>query len=211
MVFSSDKENDAFMASDEVEPAWANAYKLARHGAEKADIWRYAVIHKYGGVYMDSDMTAQKPLWTIIDKKADFAQQFLKKGTGREGTQFVLMYTPKHPIMKAVLDIIGEKFQSGVGNVPTNKVTGPGALAQAFAATNAFGLVMCKDQVHVCGDVNYTETSEFGKGQFFVGSNSAKHTNDLDTGARWHMADPCAKAESRSEGLFTPWENMHHF
>jgi mannosyltransferase OCH1-like enzyme len=35
-------------------------------GASKADIWRYAMLHVYGGVYIDSDSQLKKPLSTII-------------------------------------------------------------------------------------------------------------------------------------------------
>jgi mannosyltransferase OCH1-like enzyme len=35
-------------------------------GASKADIWRYAMLHVYGGVYIDSDSQLKKPLSTVI-------------------------------------------------------------------------------------------------------------------------------------------------
>jgi hypothetical protein len=35
-------------------------------GASKADIWRYAMLYVYGGVYIDSDSQLKKPLSTVI-------------------------------------------------------------------------------------------------------------------------------------------------
>jgi mannosyltransferase OCH1-like enzyme len=36
------------------------------HPVQKADIFRYLVIHKYGGVYADLDTTCEKPLKKIL-------------------------------------------------------------------------------------------------------------------------------------------------
>lgn len=193
-VVSDDETSKKFMNSEEVKPSWTKAYNSARNGAEKADIWRYAVMYKYGGVYMDTDMTAQKPLGEIIDGTADFAQQLLKKKKGREGTQFVLMYAPEHPIMEAVLDQIAAKFSKELPRGMTNMVTGPGALSQAMAATGAIGMQMCKDGYHLCGEPTQPAAEKnMGKAQFFLGA------RDLDCGQPWHKVDGCALTEQRSK------------
>lgn len=193
-VASDDETSKKFMNSEEVKPSWTKAYNSARNGAEKADIWRYAVMYKYGGVYMDTDMTAQKPLGEIIDGTADFAQQLLKKKKGREATQFVLMYAPKHPIMEAVLDQIAAKFSNEPPRGRTNGVTGPGAMSQAMEATGAIGMQMCKDGYHLCGEPTQPAAEKnMGKAQFFLGG------RDLDCGQQWHKADGCAIMEARSK------------
>jgi len=202
-VASDDETSKKFMNSEEVKPSWTKAYNSARNGAEKADIWRYAVMYKYGGVYMDTDMTAQKPLGEIIDGTADFAQQLLKKKHGREGTQFVLMYAPKHPIMEAVLDQIAAQFSNEVPpSGRTNLVTGPGALSAAIAATGAIGMQMCKDGYHICGyPTQPAAEKNMGKAQFFLGA------RDLDCGRKWHKADGCAIMEYRSK-MSQSWESQ---
>jgi len=200
-VASDDETSEKFMNSKEVKPSWTQAYNSARNGAEKADIWRYAVMYKYGGVYMDTDMTAQKPLGEIIDGTADFAQQLLKKKHGREATQFVLMYAPKHPIMEAVLDQIAAQFSNGAPSGRTNGVTGPGALARAIAGTEAIGMQTCKDGYHLCGEATQPAAEKnMGKAQFFQGG------RDLDCGQKWHKADGCAIMEYRSK-TSQSWES----
>jgi hypothetical protein len=201
-IVSNDTQSREFMNSDEVKESWSRAYNMSRNGAERADIWRYAVMYKYGGVYMDADMTAQKPLRKIIEQDADMAQQFLRKPKGRESTQFVLMYTPKHPIMEAVLDQIAFKFLSGQIGGLTNHLTGPGALSAAFATTHEFGAEMCKDDYHICGEMKQPTDPSYGKVQYFLGHYAKGR--DLDCGKRWHKVDSCALMEARSK--FKPWE-----
>jgi mannosyltransferase OCH1-like enzyme len=35
-------------------------------GAAKADIWRLAVVWRYGGVYVDSDVVALRPFREVL-------------------------------------------------------------------------------------------------------------------------------------------------
>eukprot|EP00746_Dinoflagellata_sp_MGD_P015838 gnl/MRDRNA2_/MRDRNA2_135419_c0_seq1.p2 gnl/MRDRNA2_/MRDRNA2_135419_c0~~gnl/MRDRNA2_/MRDRNA2_135419_c0_seq1.p2 ORF type:complete len:187 (+),score=45.92 gnl/MRDRNA2_/MRDRNA2_135419_c0_seq1:847-1407(+) len=165
-------------------------------------------MYKYGGVYMDTDMTAQKPLGKIVDGTADFAQQLMDKSSkrnqhrGKEATQFVLMYTPEHPIMEAVLDQVAAKFSKEPPSLRTNEVTGPGALAEAIAATGAIGMQMCKDGYHLCDEATQPAAEKnMGKAQFFLGA------RDLDCGQQWHKADGCAIIEYRSK-TSQSWESQ---
>ena len=43
------------------------AFEKVRPMAYKVDLWRYALLWKYGGVYMDHEVLLQKPLLDIID------------------------------------------------------------------------------------------------------------------------------------------------
>ena len=46
---------------------WAyNNINPTNGGAAKADIWRYAVLYKYGGVYIDADSFLSKPLDSFV-------------------------------------------------------------------------------------------------------------------------------------------------
>jgi len=192
-VASNDDASDKFMASNEVKASWAAAYKTARNGAEKADMWRYAVMYKYGGVYMDSDMKASKPLRDIIiDSSADVVQQLTPKNHGqRELSQFCLLFAPGNKLMEAALDnIVARMALPSAKNEPTINLTGPGALARVFSEHPEFGLKPCKN--HVCGQAKDTESSgKFGKVMFLSGG------RDLNTGTKWHKADVCALAETR--------------
>ena len=50
-------------------------------GAAKADIWRLAVIWRYGGVYVDSDVVALRPFREVLDNsRPDFSKMFDASG-----------------------------------------------------------------------------------------------------------------------------------
>jgi len=205
-VFSDDSQSDAFMASKEVAPEHGAIYKKARNGAEKADIWRYAAMYKYGGVYMDSDMTSMKPLHEIIDSKADVVQAATMKGNGkdnrREPSQFALFFAPQHKVMKDALDGIAKEMALPAWTTSlTIRLTGPGALSRIYLNHAEFGVTACKGDHpnHMCGKPTPTETGEFGKVVFLDGA------RDFNTGVRWHKVDTCALSEGRSNNVLTRW------
>ena len=41
-------------------------------GAARADLWRYCVIHKFGGIYLDLDASIEKPLDSWIGDTDSF-------------------------------------------------------------------------------------------------------------------------------------------
>jgi mannosyltransferase OCH1-like enzyme len=100
-------------------------------GAARADFWRYCILFKYGGIYLDIDSTCVTPLRNIIsgDDSAVLSQEknlvdawradlsilnesaFLAKPPttllerpGNVFLQWFLIFTPKHPLLEAVID-----------------------------------------------------------------------------------------------------------
>jgi len=202
-VVSGDEMSLAFMHSKEVKPEWTEAYDKARNGAERADIWRYAVMYVYGGVYMDSDMTAVAPYKTFVDTKADIVQQCTEKGSANSGrfetSQFALFMSPGSKLISSLLDKIAEKFKVGLGLPLTIRLTGPGALSQEYVAYNTCGMKSCGSaSAKVCGvTVDSCEDPELGKVVLLY------KVRDFNTGKVWHKSDVCALAETRSK--FTHW------
>jgi mannosyltransferase OCH1-like enzyme len=52
-------------------PEYLQAFNKTVHGASKADLWRYLVMFKYGGVYADIDCICLNPLRARIDPEAE--------------------------------------------------------------------------------------------------------------------------------------------
>lgn len=52
--------------SNEFQESTLKLINLSTKGAQKADIMRYYIIEKYGGVYMDADMTPNRSLESLI-------------------------------------------------------------------------------------------------------------------------------------------------
>lgn len=106
-------------------------YQQVVPGAVQADLWRLAVIYRYGGVYFDTDSQSKVPLRSIIWQNASVVS-----GIGSLGDfhQWALIYRQRHPIVKAALKTALRRLKdlharkSG-GNMVS--VTGPGALHTA--------------------------------------------------------------------------------
>lgn len=58
--------------SENYDPAYAKAYELLKHKAMKGDLWRYSIVNKLGGIYMDIDTVCRKPISEVIDYDSNF-------------------------------------------------------------------------------------------------------------------------------------------
>ena len=76
-------------------PGYLEGYKKLKYGASKADLWRYLIIYKYGGVYADIDCKCITPLNQWVDPNAAYVTQL---GTNKDICQWLIMSVPKNPI-----------------------------------------------------------------------------------------------------------------
>ena len=76
-------------------PDYLEGYKKIKYGASKADLWRYLVIYKYGGVYADIDCKCINPLRQWIDPEAAYVTQL---GTNNDICQWLIISVPQNPI-----------------------------------------------------------------------------------------------------------------
>lgn len=106
-------------------------YQQVVPGAVQADLWRLAIVYRYGGVYFDTDSQSKTPLRNIIWPNASVVS-----GIGSLGDfhQWALIYRQRHPIVKTALRIALQ----GLKDLRNKKsggdmvvVTGPGALHAA--------------------------------------------------------------------------------
>lgn len=58
----------------------AQAFSKINLGVIKADFWRYAVLYKYGGVYIDLDASFKQPLSSIIQPEDDYLTGIGQRG-----------------------------------------------------------------------------------------------------------------------------------
>ena len=67
-IITDDSENKKFIMKY-YGKKYRDAYNKLENGAHKADLWRYLVLYKYGGIYMDIKTELLKSLDDIfIDK-----------------------------------------------------------------------------------------------------------------------------------------------
>jgi len=98
------------------------AFNMLNVGAAKADLWRYLILYKNGGIYLDIDSEIYSRLDNLI-KKEDYAI-ISREGNYGLFVQWCLMFSPNHPILKICID----KCIDNILNKKTNNVlhlTGP--------------------------------------------------------------------------------------
>ena len=106
-----------------------DAYKKLNVGAAKADLWRYLILYKNGGVYLDMDAT----IYGSLDKLIEPDDTALVSREGNKGyfLQWMLIFEKKHPILKETID----QCVHNINYPQTNDVvflTGPGVYTDAI-------------------------------------------------------------------------------
>lgn len=76
-------------------PDFLSGWQKLKHGASKADLWRYLVMFKYGGVYADLDCFCRAPLREWIRPEAAYVTQL---GVNKDLCQWLLISVPGNPI-----------------------------------------------------------------------------------------------------------------
>ena len=76
-------------------PDYLQAFGRLTHGASRADLWRYLVIYKYGGVYADLDCICLNSLKEWIDPDAAYVTQL---GVNKDVCQWLIISVPANPI-----------------------------------------------------------------------------------------------------------------
>lgn len=125
------------------------------YGAARADLFRYLLIYKKGGVYIDIKSTFVRPIDDVIKPDDAFilAQWRNSPGephagfgltpdlstiAGGEFQQWHLIASPGHPFLRAVIDYVLHGIQtyrvrrSGVGRYGILRLTGPVAYTLAL-------------------------------------------------------------------------------
>jgi mannosyltransferase OCH1-like enzyme len=125
-----------------------------RYGAARADLFRYLLIYKVGGVYLDIKSSATRPLDSVLKADDRFLLSVWEKGSGdydgwgqhyelREfgGSEFQQWYiasAPGHPFLRSVIENVLMNIDTyipsihGTGKPGVLRVTGPIAYSLAI-------------------------------------------------------------------------------
>jgi len=106
---------------------YVDAFNKIKPGAFKADFWRYAVLAREGGVYIDLDIVLEKPLREIINPDTEL--YIIKdKGWWSNGIyQAFLACVPGQPVLVKTLQqcLYNLKTESMGNYISTMSITGP--------------------------------------------------------------------------------------
>lgn len=124
---SDDNDMDMFIKQNFNDTIYS-AFKMLKVGAAKADLWRYLILFKNGGVYLDVDSMIYGVLDNLItDNSAIISRE---KNYGKF-VQWCLIYPSNHPLLKLCID----KCVFNILNKTTNDIlelTGPVVYSQAI-------------------------------------------------------------------------------
>ena len=129
-----------------------NAYMSINdvYGAMKADFFRYCVLYKIGGIYIDIKSIFKYPIFNLINKNdiciLDYpriSKERWRKYTSATFEQWLLIFAPGHPYLLSMINLmvhyINIKYEPSIKYISylTTKekilnVTGPDAFAKAI-------------------------------------------------------------------------------
>ena len=85
-----------------------NIYTLLPLNIMRADLWRIAVIHEYGGYYADLDIICKKPIHEFIDRNIDAVFMVERDNI----SNYFFGAKEKHPVLKITLDKMIEEAKN---------------------------------------------------------------------------------------------------
>jgi mannosyltransferase OCH1-like enzyme len=81
-------------------PDFLNVYKSYKHNIQRCDAFRYLVLYKYGGIYLDMDIICKKKLDIFLKYNCVLT----KSSNINSYTNMFFMIVPKHPFIKFCID-----------------------------------------------------------------------------------------------------------
>lgn len=126
--FYDDPRIEAFFKA-EFDATVYRAYKRIDIGAAKADFFRYAVLYKYGGVYLDIDGYTLRNLDDMI--RPDDAAIITQERNPGIFAQYALVFEQSHPILKLCIDKILDNIEHDRYASDIHKLTGPSVFTDA--------------------------------------------------------------------------------
>lgn len=166
-----DDDIDKFL-QEEFPPQYFEAYKRLTIGAAKADFFRYAILYKKGGVYLDIDSSMSKPLKALI--KPDDVAILSRERHPQFFVQWALIYEKGHPFLAKVLEHIVDNIENHRYPNDIHKTTGPTAYTKGIEASlreNPETLYRVFDGIEFRGYLKF----KYKLGKFFLYSSKAEH------------------------------------
>lgn len=148
-IFYDDDDCDNFIKTKFDERIY-NAYKNINnvYGAMKADFFRYCVLYKTGGIYLDIKSVINYPIFKLIKKNdsciLDIPRNDKEPYRANSPTyeQWLLMFSPYHPylleMINTMVKYIEDKYIPKLNNYNLNTkqkilhITGPDAFTKAI-------------------------------------------------------------------------------
>ena len=106
-----------------------DAYQILNILVAKVDFWRYLMLYKCGGVYLDMDSSVDKPLDDLIKPEDDAI--ITAESIQPLFVQWALIFNKNHPILKKVIEMIVTNIETNAYPNDIHKMTGPTVFTKA--------------------------------------------------------------------------------
>jgi mannosyltransferase OCH1-like enzyme len=106
-ILWTDEKMDRFVST--YYPHFYKIYKSYKYHIQRCDAFRYLVLYKYGGIYLDMDITCKEKLDTFLDYDLVLSRSSNIKKTF---TNSFFMVKPKHDFFKYCIDNLYEHVNS---------------------------------------------------------------------------------------------------
>lgn len=100
-----------------------DCYKQLNIITAKVDFWRYLILYKNGGIYIDIDSTFLKPLDELV--QGQMAVITREPNPPYEYVQWALFFCKNHPILEKTINNIVYNITNRVFTNNVSKMTGP--------------------------------------------------------------------------------------
>ncbi|MFP5079120.1 glycosyltransferase family 32 protein [Pedobacter sp. JCM 36344] len=130
--FYDDERIEHFIA-EEYDQETLKLYRRLNIGAAKADFFRYAVLYKKGGIYLDIDSGISGLLRNFIN--SDDVAIITREGDPNLFAQWALIFAPSHPFLKKTMEIIKDNIVTNKYPNDVHKMTGPSVYTEGINAS----------------------------------------------------------------------------
>jgi mannosyltransferase OCH1-like enzyme len=118
------------------------AFDSFKPGAYKSDLWRYCILYKLGGVYLDIKFKSVVPLAPIIEKNPEILVRDLSLSLSFEMNSKVyngfMVSPPNNPIFKETIEDIVRSSRLKLYKTGYLDITGPGCLLRVIEKNRGY-------------------------------------------------------------------------
>ncbi|WP_312300867.1 glycosyltransferase [Chryseobacterium sp.] len=175
--FYDDNDIEKFI-TEEFPPRYIKNYHKLTIGAARADFFRYAILYKKGGIYLDIDSTITRPLSQLI-KESDQAV-ISRERHDNLYVQWGLIFAKGHPFLKKVLELMLDNIENHRYPNDVHATTGPTVFSEGI-----------RQALQEDPDISYTLFDgiefrgylqfKYKLGKFFLYKNRSQHWKKLQT------------------------------
>lgn len=106
-ILWTDKTMENFVK--EYYPEFYKYYKSYKYNIQRCDAFRYLILYRYGGIYLDMDIVCKKNLEELLNNEFVVARS---SNFENSYTNSFFMIIPKHPFFKYCIDNLPEYMNS---------------------------------------------------------------------------------------------------